>query len=62
MGSSFAGRRKERVHDEGYATRGRARAGTFEYVEASDNRVRRHSSPGHVAPAEYERTHNPTHR
>ena len=39
-----------------------ATASVFEYIEAFDNRVRRHSSLGYVAPAEYERTHNPTPR
>ena len=34
----------------------------FEYIEAFYNRVRRHSSLGYVAPAEYERAHNPNHR
>jgi transposase InsO family protein len=33
----------------------------FEYVEAFYNRVRRHSAPGQVSPAEFERTHNPNH-
>jgi putative transposase len=54
--------KKELVHDEDYATRDEARASIFEYIEAFYNRVRRHSSLGYVAPAEYERTHNPTHR
>ena len=54
--------KKELVHDEDYATREQARASIFEYIEAFYNRVRRHSSLGYVAPAEYERTHNPTHR
>jgi len=43
-------------------TRAEARASIFEYIEAFYNRVRRHSSLGYVAPAEYERAHNPTHR
>ena len=34
----------------------------FEYLEAFYNRVRRHSSLGFVSPAEFERTHNQTHR
>ncbi len=54
--------KKELVHYEDYATRERARASIFEYIEAFYNRVRRHSSLGYVAPAEYERAHNPTHR
>ncbi len=60
--SFFASLKKELVHHEDYATRDEAKASLFEYVEAFYNRVRRHSSLGYVAPAEYERTHNPTHR
>jgi len=62
MESFFASLKKELVHDEDYATRDEATASIFEYIEAFDNRVRRHSSLGYVAPAEYERRHNPTHR
>jgi putative transposase len=62
MGSFFASLKKELVHDEDYATRDQARASIVESIEAFDNRVRRHSALGYVAPAEYERTHNPTHR
>ena len=43
--------KKELVHDEDYATRDEARGSLFEYIEAFDNRVRRHSSLGYVAPA-----------
>jgi transposase InsO family protein len=60
--SFFASLKKELVHGEDYATRDEARASIFEYVEAFDNRVRRHSSLGYVAPEEYERAHNQTHR
>jgi len=60
--SLFASLKKELVHHEDYATRDQARASIFEYIEAFYNRARRHSSLGYVAPAEYERTHNPTHR
>ena len=60
--SFFASLKKELVHGEDYATRDEARASIFEYIEAFYNRVRRHSSLGYVAPAEYERTHNPIHR
>jgi transposase InsO family protein len=60
---SFFGRRKcERAPAEVFATRGQARAAIFEYLAAFDNRVRRHSSLGFVSPAEFERTHNQTHR
>jgi putative transposase len=62
MESFFASLKKELVHREDYATREHARASVFEYIEVFYNRVRRHSSLGYVAPAEYERTHNPTHR
>ena len=62
MESFFASLKKELVHDEDYATREQATASIFEYIEAFYNRVRRHSSLGYVAPAEYERTHNQTHR
>ena len=62
MESFFASLKKELVHDEDYVTREQARASIFEYIEAFYNRVRRHSSLGYVAPAEYERTHNQQHR
>ena len=58
----FASLKKELAHGEDDATRDEATASVFEYVEAFDNRVRRHSSLGHVTPAEFERTHNQTHR
>jgi transposase InsO family protein len=54
--------KKELVHDEDYATRDEAKASIFEYIEAFYNRVRRHSALGYVAPDEYERAHNQTHR
>jgi transposase InsO family protein len=60
--SFFASLKKELVHHEDYATRDEAKASIFEYVEAFYNRVRRHSALGYVAPDEYERTHNRTHR
>jgi transposase InsO family protein len=62
MESFFASLKKELVHHEDYATREQARASIFEYIEAFYNRVRRHSSLGYVAPAEYERAHNQPHR
>jgi transposase InsO family protein len=62
MESFFASLKKELVHDEDYATRDEATASIFESIEAFDNRVRRHSTLGYVTPAEYERTHNQTHR
>ena len=60
--STFGSLKRELVHHERYATRAEARAGMFESVEVFDNRVRRHSTLGYVAPAESERTHNPNHR
>jgi putative transposase len=62
MESFFASLKKELIHHEDYATREQTRASIFEYIEAFYNRVRRHSSLGYVAPEEFERTHNPTHR
>lgn len=62
MESFFASLKKELVHGEDYATRAQAKASIFEYIEVFYNRVRRHSSLGYVAPAEYERTHNQPHR
>jgi len=62
MESFFASLKKELVHHEDYATRDQAKASIFEYIETFYNRVRRHSSLGYVAPAEYERTHNQHHR
>jgi putative transposase len=62
MESFFASLKKELVHDEDYATRDEAKASLFEYIEGFYNRVRRHSSLGYVAPEEYERTYNRTHR
>ena len=55
MESFFASLKKELVHDEDYATREEAKASIFEYIETFYNRVRRHSTLGYVAPAEYER-------
>src|SRR3954454_15294772 len=60
---SFFGRLKcEVAPGEMFATRDQARAELFEYLEVFYNRVRRHSSLGFVAPAEFERTHNQVHR
>jgi transposase InsO family protein len=60
--STFGRLKREVVRHERYATRAEARASLFESVEVFDDRVRRHSTLGSVAPAEYERTHNPNHR
>jgi putative transposase len=55
MESFFASLKKERVHDEDYATREEARSSIFEYIEVFYNRVRRHSSLGYRSLVEYER-------
>jgi transposase InsO family protein len=62
MESFSASLKKELVHHGDHPTREQARASIFEYIEVFYNRVRRHSALGYVAPAEYERTYNPTHR
>ncbi len=62
MEGTDASFKRELVHHETYATRAEAKASLFEYVEVFYNRVRRHSTLGYVSPAEYERTHNPSHR
>jgi transposase InsO family protein len=60
---SFFGRLKcEVAPGEMFATRERAKAEIFEYLEVFYNRVRRHSSLGFLSPVEFERTHNQTHR
>ena len=60
--SFFATLKKELVHRRSWPTRHELSTEVFEYIEAFYNRVRRHSSLGYVAPDEYERTHNQTHR
>ena len=59
MESFFASMKKELVHREDYPTREAARASLFEYIEVFYNRIRRHSSLGYVAPAEFERSQHP---
>ncbi len=60
---SFFGRLKcELAPDHVFATRAQARAALFEYLEVFYNRVRRHSSLGFVAPAEFERAYHLSHR
>jgi putative transposase len=48
--------KKELVHDADFALRDQARAVIIEYIEVLYNTKRRHSSLGHVSPAEYEQT------
>ena len=57
--SPFGSLKREWVHPETYATHAEAWASLFESIEVFDNRVRRHSTWGDVAPAEYEQTDNP---
>ena len=59
MESFFASLKKELVHHEDYATIAVARASVFEYIEVFYNRIRRHSSLGYVAPAEFESAEYP---
>ena len=59
---SLFGSLKRELGVEVFATRGEARATIFEYLEVFYNRVRLHSSLGFLAPADYERTYNQTHR
>jgi putative transposase len=58
MESLFASLKKELVHREDYATVEAAKASVFEYLEVFYNRIRRHSSLGYVAPAEFECSEN----
>ena len=54
MESFFASLKKELVHHEKYATRAEARSSLFESIEVFDNRERRPSARGYVAPAQFE--------
>ena len=58
MESFFATLKKELVHHEDYATVEAAKASLFEYIEVFYNRIRRHSSLGYVAPAEFKYSEN----
>jgi putative transposase len=60
--SFFGSLKRELAPDELFATRDRARAELFEYLEVFYNRVRRHSSLGFVSPTEFERAHHLSHR
>ena len=59
MESFFASRKKELVHHEDDPTIEAAKATLFEDIEAFHNRIRRHSSLGYVAPAEFESAEYP---
>lgn len=54
MESFFATLKKERIHQERYATRAEARASVFDYIERFYNRVRRHSALGYLSPEQFE--------
>lgn len=54
MESFFATLKKERIHQERYATRAQARASVFDYIERFYNRVRRHSALGYLSPEQFE--------
>ena len=62
MGSFFGRLKCELASGEMFATRDQARAESFEYLEAFDNRVRLHSALGLLSPDEFERTYNQTRR
>mgnify|MGYP001822929884 CR=1 FL=1 len=50
MESFFATLKKERIHQEEYATRSEARASVFDYIERFYNRRRPHESAGRMSP------------
>ena len=52
--SFFALLKRERVHRQHYRTRAEATADIFQYIEIFYNRLRRHSSLGHVNPEQFE--------
>jgi transposase InsO family protein len=54
MESFWSTVKTELVHGEHYATRERARASIFEYIETFYNRKRLHSSLGYVSPETFE--------
>jgi transposase InsO family protein len=59
MESFFATLKKELVHHQDYLTIDAAKASLFEYIEVFYNRIRRHSSLGYVAPAQFEANESP---
>lgn len=54
MESFYATLKKELISFADYVTREDARKAIFEYIEVYYNRSRRHSTLGHVSPAEFE--------
>ena len=59
MEGNDASFKKELVHHEMYLTVAEAKASVFEFIEVFYNRVRRYSSLGYVAPAEFESPKHP---
>ncbi len=47
--------KKDRVHRHRFKTRDEARFANFRYIEGFYNPHRRHSSPGNLSPAAFER-------
>ena len=55
MESFFSRLKVEPVYKQQFLSIGEAKSSIFEYIEVFCNRLRRHSSIGYVAPAEFER-------
>src|SRR5690606_36209407 len=53
--SFFASLETELLDRTTFRTRADARLAVFDYIEASYNRIRRHSALGYLSPAEFER-------
>ena len=53
----FATLKKELVNRRSWPSRRELQSAVFEYIEAFDNRQRRHSTLGMLSPAEYEQPH-----
>ena len=58
MESFFATLKREKVHQDHYPTRHRARLGLFRYIEVFYNRQRLHSSLDYLSPVEFEQLHS----
>ena len=54
MGSFFSSHKNMKIRRHIYKTREEARAGIFDYIEASYYRARRHQHLGNISPGEYE--------
>ncbi|HEX2297452.1 MAG TPA: IS3 family transposase [Pseudonocardiaceae bacterium] len=50
----------DRQPGDRFATRREAKLAVFDYLETFDNPRRRHSAPGHLAPAMFEARHTLT--